>query len=114
MEKETKITYLLFGLIILFIILHNAFSAFFKTEEPVSFILTLVFTLGFAISVIYNTITCIRKGEPKDLWKLGWLGLLGLSGLVGSTGLYGFFGFFGFFGAKGWKKIKKRDTKIYP
>ncbi|MCX6759385.1 MAG: hypothetical protein NT012_02380 [Candidatus Nealsonbacteria bacterium] len=104
MEKQTKITYLLFGLTILSVILHNAISAFFEIEEPVFFILALVFALGFAISVIYNLISYIKKGEPKDLWKLGFLGLFGLCGLIGSLGLYGFFGFFGFFGAKGWKK----------
>jgi len=108
MEKQTKITYLLLGLTILFIILHNAFSAFFSMEEPISFILALVLALGFAISVIYNLINYARKGEPKDLWKLGWIGLFGLLGLVGSAGLYGFFGFLGFFGAKGWKRTKGR------
>ena len=106
MEKQTKITYLLLGLTILFIILHNTFSAFFNMEEPISFILAFVLVLGFAISVIYSLINYARKGEPKDLWKLGWIGLFGLLGLVGSTGLYGFFGFLGFFGAKGWKRIK--------
>ena len=108
MEKQTKITYVLFGLSILSVILHNAISAYFKIEEPVFFILTFIFVLGFAISVIYNLINYIRKSEPKDLWKLGWIGLFGLLGLVGSVGLYGFFGFFGFFGAKGWKRVKNR------
>jgi len=109
MEKQTKITYVLFGLSILSVILHNAISAYFKIEEPVFFILTLVFVLGFAISVIYNLINYVRKGEPRDLWKLGWIGLFGLLGLVGSVGLYGFFGFFGFFGAKGWKRVKNKE-----
>lgn len=106
MEKQTKTTYILFGLVILSIIVHNVLYGLFKIEEPASFILVFPFTFGFALSVIQNTINYIRKGEPSDLWKLGWIGLFGLLGLVGSTGLYGFFGFFGFFGAKGWKKIK--------
>lgn len=107
MTKQIKITYVLFGLSILSVILHNAISAYFKIEEPVFFVLIFVFLLSFVISVIYSTISYIKKGEPKDLWKLGWIGVFGLLGLVGSAGLYGFFGFFGFFGAKGWKKIKK-------
>lgn len=106
MEKQTKITYILFGSAILSIILYNAIYGIFKIEEPVFFILALVFLLLFVISVIYNTISYIKKDEPKDLWKLGWIGLFGLLGLVGSPGLYGFFGFFGFFGAKRWKQVK--------
>lgn len=101
--NSIKTIYLLFGLSTLSIILHNAISAYFKIEEPVFFILTFVFFLSFVISVIYSTVSCIKKGEPRDLWKLGWIGLFGLLGLAGSPGLYGFFGFFGFLGAKRWK-----------
>lgn len=107
MEKQTKITYLLFGLLMLSIIAHNAFYGIFKVEEPVFFGLTFAFAFGFTISVVQNIFSYMHKGEPKDLWKLGWIGLFGLLGLVGSTGLYGFFGFFGFFSARDWKKIKK-------
>ena len=100
MTKQTKITYILIGLSTLFVILHNAFYGFFKIEEPVFFTLTFIFAISFIISVIYNTISYFRKGEPKDLWKLGFLGLLGLLGLITTPGFYGFFGFFGFFGAR--------------
>jgi len=101
-----KKIYLLFGLSILSVILHNAISAYFKIEEPVFFILTFAFLLSFVISVIYNTISYIKKGEPRDLWKIGFLGLFGLIGLIASPGFYGLFGLFGFFGARSWKKIK--------
>lgn len=107
--NSIKTTYLLFGLSILSVILHNAISAYFKIEEPVFFVLTFVFLLSFVISVIYSTISYIKKGEPRNLWKLGFLGLFGLCGLIGSPGLYGFFGFFGFFGAKGWKRTKNKE-----
>ncbi len=107
MEKQTKIIYLLFGLSILSVVLHNAFYGLFQIEEPVFFILTFVFTLGFIISVIYNTITHVKRGEPEDLWKLGWLGLFGLIGFFTSPGFYGLFGLLGFFGAKGGRWIKK-------
>lgn len=103
MEKQTKITYILFGSAILSIILHNAIYGIFKIEEPVFFTLTFVFFLLFVISVIYNTISYFKKGTPKDLWKLGFLSLFGLFGLVASPGFYGFFGFFG---AKRWKRTK--------
>jgi len=110
MQKQTKTTYILLGLVILSVFVHNALYGFFKIEEPVSFILVFLFTLGFVLSVVQNTINYIRKGEPGDLWKLGWIGLFGLLGLVGSAGLYGFFGFFGFFGTRGWKKIKSNKN----
>lgn len=106
MEKQTKIIYILVGLSILSVILHNAFYGLFKIEEPVFFILTFVFAISFVVFVIYSTISYFKKGEPKDLWKLGFLGLLGLLGLVATPGFYGFFGFFGFFGAKRWKRTK--------
>ena len=103
MEKQTKITYLLFWSAILSTILHNIISGFLGVEEPVFFILFFVLALGFVISVIYNTILYIIKGRPKDLWKLGWLGLFGLIGLLPNfgSGFYGFFGFFAFWGMKG-------------
>lgn len=109
MEKQTKITYLLFGLTILSIILHNAFYGLFEIEERVFFSLTFAFIFGFVISVVNNTFTYIRKGEPKDLWKIGFLGLLGLIGLFPqfSPGFFGLFGLFGFFGAKSWRQVKK-------
>jgi Mn2+/Fe2+ NRAMP family transporter len=114
MEKQTKITYILVGLSVLSVILHNAFYGFFKIEEAVFFVLTFIFAISFVISVIYSTISYFKKGEPKDLWKLGWIGLLGLLGLVPtlSYGFFGFFGFLGFFGAKSWKTVKgsKNET----
>ena len=106
MEKPTKTTYILFGLVVLSVVVHNALYGLFRIEDPISFILVFTFAFGFALSIVQNTINYIRKGEPEDLWRLGWIGLFGLLGLVGSTGLYGFFGFFGFFGAKGKKKLK--------
>jgi len=105
MEKQVKIIYILVGLSILSVILHNVIYGLFKTEEPVFFILTFVFTISFVVSVIYSTISYFKKGKPRDLWKLGFLGLLGLFGLVAIPGFYGFFAFFGFFGARSWKKL---------
>lgn len=106
MSKQVKLSYLLFVLAIIFSILHNLIYALFKFEEPVFFILVLLSFLGFFVSIIYNLITYITKGKPKDLWKLGWLGLFGLVGLIPGfrCGLFGFFGFFGFFGAKAWPR----------
>lgn len=102
--NSVKKIYLLFGLSILSAILHNAIYAYFKIEEAVFFILTFAFLLAFVVSVIYSTISYFRRGEPKDLWKIGFLGLFGLIGLIASPGFYGLFGLFGFFGARAWKK----------
>jgi uncharacterized membrane protein HdeD (DUF308 family) len=114
MEKQTKITYILVGLSILSVILHNALYGLFEIEEPVFFVLTFVFAISFVISVICRTISYFRKGEPKDLWKLGFLGLLGLLGLVSTPGFYGFFGFFGFFGARSWRGTKNETSQNIP
>jgi len=106
MKKETKITYILFGLAVLSVILHNAFYGIFKIEEAVFFTLASIFLLGFVISAIYDVILVLRKKGPDDIWKLGFLGIFGLLGLIPgfSPGFYGFFGFFGFFGAKARKE----------
>jgi len=99
METATQMPFWLLGGAIFTAILHNAFSAMFLLEEPVFFTLTLLLIFGFMVAVIFNVVSYIMKGEPKDLWKLGWLGLLGLLGYL-APGLYIFFGFFGFFGLK--------------
>lgn len=102
MEKQTRITYLLLGLAVLLSVLHNLVYALFGVEEPVFFSLTLLSFLGFLVSIGYNIFTYIRRGKPKDLWKVGWLGLLGLVGLLPNfgSGFYGLYGFFAFFGLK--------------
>lgn len=102
MQKQTKISYWLFGLSILSAILHNAIYGVLEVEEPVFIILTLVLALGFVVSVVYNIITYKTKGRPKDLWRIGFIGLFGLIGLIPQfgPGFYGFFGFFGFFGLR--------------
>lgn len=102
MEKQTKISCWLFSLVLLLSILHNAVFGLFRIEEPVFFILALMFAFGFAVSVIYNTATYIKKGRPRDLWKIGFIGLFGLIGLWPKfgAGFYGFFAFFAFFGLK--------------
>jgi len=56
MKKQTKISYLLFGLTAFSFILHNAIFAVFKIEEPVFFILTFLFGLGWVILIIRNAI----------------------------------------------------------
>jgi len=99
METSTQMPFCLLGGAIFTAILHNAFSAMFLIEEPVFFTLTMLLIFGFIVAVIFNVVSYIMKGEPKDLWKLGWLGLLGLLGCL-APGLYIFFGCFGFFGLK--------------
>jgi len=105
MTKRIILCYALVVLSALSAILHNILSAAQSGEDTLFFVLTLVFTVGFVASVLYCTTSYIRKGEPADLWKLGWIGMLGLLGLIPQLTpcLFGFFGFFGFFGARGWK-----------
>jgi len=102
MTKSTILSYLLFGLFIVSVFLHNAIYALFLIEEPVFFILSLFLFFIFLVLVFYNVTTYATTGKPKDLWKLGWIGLFGLIALVPgfSYGLFGFFGFFAFFGTK--------------
>jgi len=109
MTKRIILCYVLIALAVLSVVLHNALSAAQKSEDALFFLLTLVFTIGFVASVLYCTINYMKKGQPEDLWKLGWIGLLGLLGLVPQLtyGLFGFFGFFGFFGARSWKNHPK-------
>lgn len=98
MEKQTKTTYLLFGLALISFFIHNILTSFiFKDGEPVFFALFLILGLGFVISIVRNLITYSQNGEPKDLWKIGWLGFLGILGFLGGLRLFLFFLFFGFF-----------------
>lgn len=99
MSSATQIPFWLLGGAIFTAILHNAFSAMFMVEEPIFITLTILLVIAFIAAVIFNILTYIKKGEPKDLWKLGWLGLFGLFGAL-APGLYGFYGFFGFFGLR--------------
>jgi len=96
MKWQTKLSYLFFLLTVLSILFHNVFFGFFEKEEVVFFFLTFLFLIGFVISVVYNLITYSKRGQPEDLWKLGWLGIFGLIGLFLNLN----FGFFGFFGLK--------------
>ncbi|PJE50747.1 MAG: hypothetical protein COV29_03375 [Candidatus Yanofskybacteria bacterium CG10_big_fil_rev_8_21_14_0_10_36_16] len=105
LDHVTKI-YTLFGLAVLSAVLHNAVYAFSGTEEPVFFILALIFVLAFTMAVIHEIILIIEKRAPANTWKLGFLGFFGLVGLIPSFGS-GFLGFFGFFGLLSFFERKK-------
>ena len=77
MTKRILLCYVLIVLSAVSAILHHVLSSARNTEEAAFFVLTLVLTVGFVASVLYNTVSYIRKGKPDDLWKLGWIGLLG-------------------------------------
>lgn len=100
MEKQTKITFWLIAGSILSSVLHNFLYGAFGVEEALFFFLCLGLFLGFLISVVYNIFTYRTKGEPKDLWKLGWLGILGILGTLPGfgKGFFVFYAFFAFFG----------------
>jgi len=99
MEKKTLISVLLFGLAVILVVLHNAFFMVFNIEEGVLFLLALLAATAFVGSLIYNLIIHRKTGEPKDLWKIGFLGLLGLAGFIPGMNVSFFlaFAFFGFF-----------------
>jgi hypothetical protein len=99
-EKQTKTTYLLIASFVIGVIIHNFYYAIFGREDIVFFFLSLGLFLGFLLSIIYNTFTFLRKGKPKDWWKVGFLGFLGLVGFFPNFGpkFYGLYGFFGLFG----------------
>lgn len=100
MEKQTKLSYWLIVSSIICATLHNLTYGLLGIEEPIFFLLTLLFFFAFIVSVVYNIFTYIKEGEPKDLWKLGWLGLFGPLGFIPRFGasFYGLYGFFAFFG----------------
>lgn len=102
MEKQTKLTYVLFFLSAVAIVLHNAVSVYLKTDEGISFISAMVLIGLFILSVVFNMATYLKKKQPTDVWKLGFLGLIGLIGFLPwfGVGFFGFYGFFGFFGLK--------------
>ena len=100
METQTKLTYYLFGGIILGSIFHNTLSVLLGFEEPVFFFLSLLSIFGFFASIVYNILTYAQKGEPKDLWRLGFLGLFGIVGILLRVEFFVFYAFFAFFGLK--------------
>ncbi|MBR9680606.1 MAG: hypothetical protein GOU98_02155 [Candidatus Altiarchaeota archaeon] len=103
MKNGVKLTYTLAILSILFPILHNVFYAIFGIEEAVFFLLSLLVIVLFPISAVFNFYTYKKTGEPKNIWKLGFLGLLGPLLVVllnTSNSMLGLMGFFGFFALK--------------
>lgn len=100
MKKGVFFIYFYLGLAALSLIYHNLIFAFGNKKESLFFILTIVSLVVFVLLLVYNTLFFVYKGQPADLWKLGFLGLIGLLGFWGDLGLFGFFGFFGFFGTR--------------
>ena len=102
MKKEVRRTYILIGLFLLFVLLHNFVSAVLDIEEVIFFLCGLLSGVLFILSVLYTTLLYIRQHRPQDLWTLGWLGLLGLVGFLPNFGpmFFGLYGFFGYFGLK--------------
>ena len=99
MEKQTKITFILFVITVVSAFVHNIFYMIFRFEEPIFFSLTIAGALAFAGSVVYNIILYRTRGKPEDIWKLGFLGLVGLLGLIPEfTGFFGFLAFLVFLG----------------
>ena len=115
MSRQTKIPVLLYFGAVASAILHNVIYAIFKFEEPVFFCLTFLLVIGFLGTVGYNIYTYLKKGEPKDLWKLGFLGFIGFLGIFAffKPIFFGFLPFLLFFLLlmfRGEKNEKKNST----
>lgn len=109
MEKHTKLIYLFLLIYIVSTVTHNLYYVFTSIEETPLFIVAMASLVLFLLSILYGVFSFIRKGKPKDLWKVGWIGFLGFLGFIpgfgiGFFGLYGFYGFFGFMTARAGKK----------
>lgn len=65
MGRQTKISFLLFGLAVFSAVLYNVAYGLFGVEEPVFFSLTLVLFLAFLVSILYNIFTYTRKKKIK-------------------------------------------------
>jgi hypothetical protein len=63
--NNNLISFLLFGFAVFSAVLHNLIFALFKYEEPVFFILTLVFLLATIISVFYSIVKGLIKKKEK-------------------------------------------------
>jgi len=102
MEKRTKITYYLFFSFVLFSILHNALFLFLEFQEKISFFIGLFSFFAFLLYLVAGTIIHVKKGKPKDWWKIGFLGFIGLFGFIPQFGpiFFGFYFLFGFYGFK--------------
>ncbi|MDX9893012.1 MAG: hypothetical protein RB292_01170 [Patescibacteria group bacterium] len=98
-SDQSLLPFWLLGSAIFTAIIHNVWYAIFKTEEASFFILTLILITAFFASVIYNIITYLNRGEPADIWKMGWLGVVGVLTPWASI-LVIFYAFFAFFGLK--------------
>ncbi len=98
-EKETFLPFWLISTAIISVIIHNFFYALTGKEELTFFLLAIILIAAFCVSVIYNIITFLNKGEPKDIWKMGWLGILGVLAIF-IPAMITFYGFFALFGLK--------------
>jgi len=99
LEPATFLPFWLASIAIIAVIIHNFIYAVFQFEEAILFLTSLFLILGFTASVIYNILTYINRGQPKDIWKMGWLGLIGILSIFAPP-LILFYGFFAFFGLK--------------
>ena len=119
LSNPLKVTYGLFINGVIAVIMHNAIYGLFNIEEPVFFIIGIVATFAFFVSVIVNMVLYCLGREPFDLWKLGFLGVFGLFSVIMNfeelTLFYAFFGFFGFGLSDSSKRVyfkrNKKDAK---
>ena len=98
-EKETLLPLWLFSTAVCTVVIHNAIYAIFGVEESIFFFVSLVLILAFWISIIYDINIYLTKGQPADIWKLGFLGVFGVLSIFAPIMII-FYGFFIFFGLR--------------
>jgi hypothetical protein len=110
MKKQTKTIYSVFFAFLIFVMIHNFLSFFWKVEEAIFFLLSLAALVLFLILVIVNLIRFFSSKMPEDIWKLGFLGITGFLAFIfwpPKAAFLFFFLFFFFFLAK----IKKQSLE---
>jgi hypothetical protein len=65
MKKQMKTLFLFFALFIICAFLHNAIWGLFRIEEPVFFVLALMFFVALIVSIFYNLGVWVRKTKKK-------------------------------------------------
>jgi hypothetical protein len=110
-KDGVKVTLILGLLTLVLPITHNMIYALFGVEEGLFILLSIAAFVLFQVTALKSFFGYKKTGEPKDLWKLGFLGLLGPIYVFVFHLPLGFLGFLGFFGYFSFYKKKKKVSR---
>ena len=91
--------YCFFATALGFSVLNSLIIGRFFTSVPILENLSMLFLVFFFAAVVFDVLFYIFRGQPKDIWKLGWFGVFGALGSMVPV-LTVFYVFFAFFGLK--------------